>query len=150
MEDRIEKSIKFIDKSNMAKSMCQEFMFLFIAFPLPDKKLKLIDKLKPYQISGVMSAHLMSVARQCGVPHVYISKYSELKKDLSKGRNPLYVNNEFWKKYIKEAKQKVPRETSTLIRAIRCSRLFKEKMHHYSKRNDQQSINNKLKKVRNS
>jgi len=143
-------SIKFLNLCNFPISMASEFQYLLLTYPLPEKRLKLIKKLTPRQISGVISSHLMSIARKCGISSIYISKYSELKKDLSKKHNSKYVNDIFWKKHIEEAEKELPMETFRLIQAVKSSKIYKHRLHNLDIILKQESINKKIKKVKKS
>ena len=73
----------------------------------------------------------------------------ELKKDLAKKRN-VTINDEFWKKYIEKAQNELPNKTMDLIQAIKSSKIFKYRFKHLNEILKQESINKKIKKVKNS
>ena len=149
MNDNVKESITLITKCNLPDSTKESFWNILFVYPLPEKRLKLIDKLNSSQLSGVVTNHLMSVARKCDIPSVYIREFLELKKDLAKKRN-VTINDEFWKKYIEKAQNELPNKTMDLIQAIKSSKIFKYRFKHLNEILKQESINKKIKKVKNS
>jgi len=143
-------SYNLINKCNFPSSLKESFYIIVAVYPIPEKRLKLIDKLTAHQLSGVVSNHLMGVARKCQIPSVYIEKFLGLKKDLARKKYSKYKCDGFWKSYIEKAEKELPGETRNLLQAVKASKIFKKRLHNLERIRKQESVNKKLKKVKES
>jgi len=94
----------FIDRK-----IYQEYVKLLTIFPLSEKKLKYFLKLSALDKAGYMSRYLIKIAKNIGIPQIYIENYHREKRSCKSKYNPD-------KKFIRM--NKLHRETYNLCQAI--------------------------------
>jgi hypothetical protein len=121
--------VEFNTKYNMYKKYLSDmklldihkgyFLILMTLYNFPEKKLKVLEKMKPDQKFGYMSEFLIKCSRKINIPNYYIQNYLDTKESYN------FCKKHKWVKHLQEKKDRLFLITIDLLKC--CNEEYSKK-----------------------